>query len=137
MKIIFALVAGAIAAGALFFFLRVPHAPVFEKEALPRVSGFAMNGIADFEIAEYFSAGEDAREEHFFAQRGGDILRVMVIQDASRERTEKSAAGQFLLLEGQYDSRLPPYPEFLTNQTGCASGFLPKKRAAPEGAYYL
>lgn len=65
------------------------------------------------------------------------VLRVRVLSEQTPELSERYTKGQSILLEAQYDTRLPPYPEFLTNKTGCAARFLPRRVDGPLGPIYL
>jgi len=102
------------------------------------VPGFHIRDIADFTITERFGQYySDSNEINLVTNKDGNILRVKILSNIEEKDAHRYATGQFILLATQYDTRLPPYPEFLTNKTGCESRFLPVKRATPNGVYYL
>src|SRR3990167_6759279 len=115
-------------AGALALFYALLFFPANRPELLPPSIGeigFGMEGLEDFQITEQFGG---TNEQHLSAMRRDEILRVKIISHASSDSAKKYEAGQKLLLESQYDPRLPPYPEFLTSKTGCDARFLPITR---------
>jgi hypothetical protein len=108
-----------------------------ESESLTEL-GFTLAGLDDFAITNRFGSTVRADKElNITAHRDGDVLRVKILSNQSGAVAERFMTGASILLEAQYDSRLPPYPEFLTNSTGCAKRFLPEKREGPTGMYYL
>lgn len=134
----FLLILVFLVAGSLYFARGRPDiAPERVPERLDLL-GFGMTDLKNFEITEHFGQYfSDNDERNISAQKGEDILRIKIIPDQDKEQAKRYKAGQLLLLEAQYDSRLPPYPEFLTNQTGCAEDFLPRRRETEEGIYLL
>ncbi len=69
---------------------------------------------------------------------GGAIRARLRVQgcvppgEASRYIAEQTA-----LLLSMFESRLPPYPEFLTRESGCPEEFKPIERASHLGPYHL
>jgi len=111
------------------FFLRNDIRPLGNAPATPFTEwGFSMSGIDQFSVRERYGFYADEREENVSASRGKDALRVKILSGVSR---------QFLLIDSQYDTKLPPYPEFLTNKTGCALDLVPRTEAHPLGEYRL
>ena len=75
-----------------------------------------------------------------FLSRGADgsLLRVVRVESADSASGAGSAvAGRHALFLGMYEPQLPPYPEFVTRQTGCDARFLPSAREAPAGRWFL
>lgn len=99
--------------------------------------GFTLSGIDDFVIEErytpYFSG---PKEEVIYARSTSGILRLTLMTDVQSDSAEQYARSRALLLEGMFDPRLPPYPEFLTTATGCAEEFLPQRAETSLGYYY-
>jgi len=125
--------------GALAFY-RASSAPKTDGSRTETIDvlGFAMSGLEKFAITDSFGGDfSDDPERNLSAEGGGDILRIKVISDATKIQAQKYTSGQATLLESQYDERLPPYPEFLTNQTGCDERFLPQRRSHAQGMFYL
>ncbi len=132
-------VALLVIAGALYFY-RVPTAPTAEGVHSEKVDalGFTMSDLERFTITDSFGGYfSDDPERNLSAERNGDILRIKIISDETKVEAQRYSSGQSTLLESQYDERLPPYPEFLTNQTGCDERFLPQRRAHVRGMFYL
>lgn len=121
----------------IFYENRTPGLPV-QKEFLSDF-GFKMADIGSFTVKEKFNpyfSGHDYEEENIFAQKDEKILNIKIIRNIANSSAEKYAREQFLVLMGLFDAKLPPYPEFLTNQTGCAEEFLPGLKEARLGDYY-
>ena len=117
--------------------LGVPKAESSDAETVNAL-GFAMSDLERFAIMDSFGGYfSDDPERNLSAEGGGDILRIKIITDATKIQAQKYTSGQSTLLESQYDERLPPYPEFLTNQTGCDERFLPQRRNHAQGMFYL
>lgn len=97
--------------------------------------GFSVAGIEDFTVAEDFSRGSE--EQNISAVSENAQLRLKILSNLAPAKAAEYSRGTFILLDSQYDPLLPPYPEFLTNKTGCAKEFLPVKKSTREGEYRL
>jgi len=131
LLIIFALFP-ALAFAYIFFAPKSAEAPASLTER-----GFSMKDLSSFTITDEFGSDAESEEARIFAASQDARLRIKVISHATSDAAKKYAAGQSLLLLSQYDPRLPPYPEFLTNQTGCDARFMPVRKNAGSGTYYL
>ena len=71
------------------------------------------------------------------ANKEAEIIKIDFFENLSRDETEKYIAGQLALFNGLFEPQLPPYPEFLTKETGCDEKFKPIERNSHYGNYYL
>lgn len=68
----------------------------------------------------------------------GSIKARMRIQDSvSPEEAARYIAEQTALLLSIFESRLPPYPEFLTRESGCPQEFMPVEQSNHLGSYHV
>ncbi len=132
----FALAAVVVIAGGIGWSLLHESSSTEESELRITELGFFLNQLDDFTITAQYGTLQRG-EVNLSAEKEGDILRIKVIPAQTAEAAEHYTKGQSLLFSAQYDSRLPPYPEFLTNQTGCAERFLPERIETEYGPYYL
>lgn len=81
---------------------------------------------------------DGARVTTIMAQNDdGQIARLRIREGHSAETASQFVAEQKALLLSIFDSRLPPYPEFLTRESGCPQEFLPIERSNHLGTYHL
>ncbi len=107
-----------------------------QKHSLKNL-GFSIAGREKFFVEERFPRHfSDYEEEALFANGESGILQLTLISNLTRERAQEYARSQFSVFESMFDKRLPPYPELITNATGCADEFLPQKKETPIGNYY-
>ncbi len=119
-------------------FLLIPRESPQTQEADLSELGFNIQGLDTYRVTQRFGEHySGAKEVNLSATNDADILRIKIISDADRPEAEKYTSGQALLLEGQYDERLPPYPEFLTNRTGCPEAMFPTRKKHAAGIFYL
>jgi len=120
---------------ALFFF----YSSSGKKESLDDI-GFSMSGLEDFTLVErfrpHFSEYEGNEERITLTENGSSVIKITSIQNAERSLAEEYIVSQSALLEGMFDTRIPPYPELLTNATGCDEELLPQKKQTTLGIYY-
>lgn len=132
------LICGVLLLGATFFVLTREEDDAGKKNDVSLAAlGFSLANLGNFEMTAQYGNLEEGKEVHIAAESDNAILRIKAIPEQTKEQAERYITGQSILLEAQYDSRLPPYPEFLTNQTGCAEELKPRKVAVARGAYYL
>jgi len=102
--------------------------------------GFSMSGLENFTLVErfqpHFSEYEGNEERITLRDSGSSVIKITSIQNAERSLAEDYTSSQSALLEGMFDTKIPPYPELLTNATGCDEELLPKKKQTNLGMYY-
>ncbi len=99
-------------------------------------SGLAVPGAARFTVAsETRALGGGATT--YVARDRDRVLRLRVTYDVEPAAAAQHIAEQALLLESIFEPNLPPYPEFLTRETGCPEAFKPQKQHNRLGAYHL
>ncbi|PIR58053.1 MAG: hypothetical protein COU71_00700 [Parcubacteria group bacterium CG10_big_fil_rev_8_21_14_0_10_38_31] len=89
-----------------------------------------LEGIIDFSITQRF-------ENNFSAENDGEIIKVKIFNDFNAKEAGEYIASQTVLLNGLFEPQLPPYPEFLTKQTGCDDKYKPIKENGEYGDSYL
>lgn len=92
--------------------------------------GTVLSGVSDFEVTKSDTRG-------ITAIRGEEVMRLKIFQDIQADAAEKYVTEQLALFGGLFEPQLPPYPEFLTKETGCADKFKPVKKSNQYGSYYL
>jgi hypothetical protein len=71
------------------------------------------------------------------AEKDNEVLRVNATREVDKATAEERIKGQEALLIATFEAQLPPYPEFLTKETGCGEMFKPKKTDTPYGLFYI
>jgi len=100
--------------------------------------GFTLAGLNSFVVKETFNPYfSDFPTESFSAERNNEILKVTILSEIVKDRAEAYTKDQFLLLNSLFDSKTPPYPEFITNKTGCSKEFLPIIKNEDTKKYYI
>lgn len=84
-----------------------------------------------------FSELKVTGEDFLLAEKGKETIRIKIMAGLDRLESDKHIAGQASLLEEIFEPHLPPYPEFLTNQTACDKSFRPVRKGTPLGPYFL
>lgn len=79
----------------------------------------------------------EKRERSITAYNGENVLKVKIFEDMDREEMNAYVVQQTTLFEGIFEPQLPPYPEFLTRETGCDEKFQPTLKEHDHGTYYL
>lgn len=110
------LFAGISLKGNLFFFMKA--------------NGFWIENGLDFKIIE--KEGDIAK-----AGREGEILKIRIFEDWDKGKFEKYRVEQEVLLKGIFEPQLPPYPEFLTKETGCDEKYKPVQKQNSFGNYKI
>jgi len=102
--------------------------------------GFSMSGLENFTLVErfqpHFSEYEGNEDRITLRDSGSSVIKITSIQNAEHSLAEEYTASQSALLEGMFDTKIPPYPELLTNATGCDEELLPQKKQTSLGIYY-
>ncbi len=112
--------------------LVIPACSNKSKDLVKTLKGFGLNadGIEGFVIKESIDGLT-------LAERGDEIIRIKAAGNLEKDAAEKSVKEQTKLLAGIFDAQLPPYPEFLTKEIGCAERFRPKRKETPIGFYQM
>lgn len=97
---------------------------------LLKKNGSEVSGGTDFNITQRF-------ENNFQAENGEEVIKIKIFKDFSTKEAEEYIANQTVLLSGIFEPQLPPYPEFLTKQTGCDKKYKPIKENEKYGDSYL
>ncbi len=101
--------------------------------------GFKIKNIETFSVEDEFGGyfADDQEYNILGKDEKGALLKIKILSNINETDAMRYSAGQLLLLRSLYDDRLPPYPEFLTNQTGCAKEYVPVSRETKQGSYYV
>lgn len=67
---------------------------------------------------------------------GNNRVRVIILEKEDSDSTLLYIKDQGALFESAYESRLPPYPEFLTRDSGCADRYKPQKTYTANGLFF-
>lgn len=114
----------AVAVGAYFFRANNNLSHQFKK------NGIHLSEIEGFKLKEL-------TENKIFAERDGEILKIEIIKNINESKAEEYVKNQTALLKGMFESQLPPYPEFLTKESGCAEKYKPKEYQGKYGKYFI
>ncbi|GMQ95198.1 MAG: hypothetical protein BMS9Abin13_310 [Patescibacteria group bacterium] len=93
--------------------------------------GIAMAEAGDFQLKERNS------EDIIRAERGEEILKIKILKNYTKEEADEYIRGKMLLFNGLFEQQLPPYPEFLTRQTGCDQKYKPVEIETRYGTYHV
>lgn len=75
-------------------------------------------------------------ENKILAESGDEILKIEIVKDIGKSKAEEYVKNQSALLMGMFEPQLPPYPEFLTKQTGCNEKYKPQEKESQYGKYF-
>lgn len=114
-------------AGLLFFILGEQKNSVSRQLAQ---DGLNIQGAEQFIVTE---SGVD----YFTGEHQGEIMRVKIMRNFSTEEAQRYRDEQAALLEGLFVSQLPPYPEFLMQESACGEKYQPIKKETEFGIYYV
>lgn len=89
--------------------------------------------ISEIEGFKIIKKGKD----NISASNGESIIKIKFFKDITSEESNKIINEKTSLLHGLFEPQLPPYPEFLTKETGCDERFKPIKKEGQFGNYYL
>ena len=64
-------------------------------------------------------------------------IKVIFFEDLKPKDAKIYIAEQYALFSGLFEPQLPPYPEFLTRETGCEEKFRPIQKSNKYGNYYI
>ena len=98
--------------------------PILETE------GAQLSGIENFKI-------KNNNLGNLFAEKRDEVIKIKILKDFNEEKASNYIKDQNLLLEGVFEPQLPPYPEFLTRETGCGEKYKPVKKESEFGTYQL
>lgn len=118
---------------AIFIIALIVSVAAYSKNNLffyAKMNGFWLEDGMDFKITE-------KGENRIKAENGGEILKIRIFKDFEKEEFEKYAREQEALLKGIFEPQLPPYPEFLTKETGCDKKYKPIKKQNSYGDYKI
>ena len=87
------------------------------------------SNASDFEMTK--NSGQNIT-----AVSGGEVIKLKILKDIEVNSAEKYIGEQKTLFESIFKPQLPPYPEFLTKETGCDEMFLPVENSGENGEYY-
>lgn len=124
--IILVVLAGAVLAG--FFLNKIYFAK--NISGYLKINGFQIALAENFLISERTDSG-------VLARKGEEVIKLKIFDSYSAEEAKEFISEQQALLENLYRPQLPPYPEFLTKETGCENKFKPVKSSTDSGIYYL
>lgn len=91
--------------------------------------GIAISETRNFDITE-----RDA--SNLVASNEVEVIKIEIKKNVDLEGAEKYRIKQFTLFNSLFESQLPPYPEFLTNEVSCPEQFQPVFKDHPLGGYY-
>lgn len=91
--------------------------------------GIALSGVGEFTVKEI-------AENKITAEKGGEIIKIEMVKNLNKEKVEEYINNQTALLIGIFEPQLPPYPEFLTKESGCAEKYKPKEYQSNYGKYF-
>jgi hypothetical protein len=95
-----------------------------------RKNNFKINLARNFSINKYTENNLEAKADN------GDILKITVLNIKPTEKIDEILKVQKRQFLSQYESQLPPYPEFLNVENSCGEKFLPKEKQTKYGSYY-
>ncbi|MEE8131727.1 MAG: hypothetical protein V3T98_01655, partial [Candidatus Paceibacterota bacterium] len=75
--------------------------------------------------------------QNIFAEKEKEKIKLKIISALSQEKADEYVNQQTIILEGLFEPKLPPYPEFLTKEAACPEKFKPILNNSDFGKYYL
>ena len=99
--------------------------------------GGMLPGIESFDLQMKHISDSDDETLLILGSRDGEILEIEITENVDDESANKYKKRQNLTFEGLFNPRLPPYPEFLTRETGCQDKFKPILQKNEHGEYYI
>lgn len=125
-KTIIAILIAAILIAAIGYLLKRNNS--FEYQL--KKSGISLDDVKDFDL-------KDVLENKITAEKDGEIVRIEITKNIDQAKADEYFKNQIALLGSVFEPQLPPYPEFLSMQTGCDTKYLPSERESPYGKYFI
>jgi hypothetical protein len=97
--------------------------------------GLRLPPVVDLPLAE--QSPSSTRLAVITARDGVTTVKVTAWTHADADAAARELAEQQTMLRSLFEPRVPPYPEFLTNESGCPKEFLPRVVAHPLGKVFL
>lgn len=120
-------------AAALLFIASCSNAPKNLEKTLTGL-GIGASNIEGFVIKES-DGGLHLAEKR--SSEAIEIIRIKATENIEKDAAQKSINEQIKLMTGVFEAQLPPYPEYLTKEIGCAERFRPKRKETAIGFYNL
>ena len=92
--------------------------------------GLHIQGIEKYKVIRKES-------DYQLLKKGNTLLKIKIFDRVSEDESYKLMSEKRALLNGLFEPQLPPYPEFITNQTGCKKKFLPRDQEINGKKFYL
>ncbi len=127
------LISSLLLAAALLFSASCSNAPKNLEKTLAGL-GLGANDIEGFVIKESVDGLYLAEKR---SNETIEIIRIKATENIENNAAQKSINEQIKLMAGVFEAQLPPYPEYLTKEIGCAERFRPKRKETPIGFYNL
>mgnify|MGYP001573297566 CR=1 FL=1 len=127
-RTVFVLAAAAIMAVAGYYFLSMLTNGDFAYQA--KKIGIGLKNAEHFMVKEISG-------NRMLAEKNGEIIRIETIKIGGKTKAEAYMKEQTALLDSMFDPQLPPYPEFLTIQTGCDEKYKPQEHHSAYGKYFI
>lgn len=66
---------------------------------------------------------------------GESVVKIRMAENMDADAAKRYVESQLTLLRSIFEPNLPPYPEFLTKEAGCADEYAPREHETPYGTY--
>lgn len=93
-------------------------------------AGIHIAGIEDFNVKEISN-------NRILAVNNDDVIKIETTQKTTEDFANKYIQKEITLIESFFEPQLPPYPEFLTQESSCEEKYRPLKQESRYGKYLI
>lgn len=93
-------------------------------------AGIHIAGIEDFKVKEISN-------NRILAVNNDDVIKIETTQKTTEDFASKYIQKEITLIESFFEPQLPPYPEFLTQESSCEEKYRPLKQESRYGKHLI
>lgn len=91
--------------------------------------GIYLAGTENFSIKK-------SSPDYFYAQSQDELIKIEITKEPTKETSLEHIQKETALLKSFFEPQLPPYPEFLTQESSCADKYKPQEKESLYGKYF-
>lgn len=124
--IIAILIIVAVVIATIIYFLKINDSFEYRLKKI----GIELEGIDGFKVKEI-------AKNKMLAERGDEVIKIEIVDSEIKNTREDYIKRETMLLKSIFEPQLPPYPEFLTKESGCAERYKPTEKEVGDGIYFV
>lgn len=121
----------------LVIFITVLTSVVYIKKINNRLSQQLKKSGISFVGIENFNVTEISGNRILAVNNNDDVIKIETTQKTTGDQTDKYIQKEITLIESFFEPQLPPYPEFLTQESSCEEKYRPLKQESRYGKHLI